>query len=109
MLVKKAHEPGPEHVCWIQLNPRVFTCIDPDDYEKFSKYHWRLVRSGHCFYAARRIVKNGKTYTIKLHREIMHTLPGYECHHISHNPLDNRKSQLENLTPAEHRLKHYKL
>jgi len=57
----------------------------------------------------RRVIRNGKAYHIRLHREIMHTPAGYECHHKNHNPLDCRKANLENLTPSEHRVKHGKL
>lgn len=109
MLIKKTTEPEPTDYAVIWLNHRVRVILDLDDYERLHNYHWRLVRSQRCFYAMRRVIRNGKTYHIRMHREIMHTLPGFECHHIHHNPLDNRKSELENLTPSEHRTAHGKL
>lgn len=109
MLYKRQTEPPPKGATRIQLNKRVFVLVDPDDYARLSQYHWRLIRGASCFYAARRYIRKGKTTTIRMHREIMHTPAGYECHHKNRRPLDCRKSNLENLTPAEHRFKHQKV
>jgi hypothetical protein len=96
--------PGTENIDWklIWLNPRIAAIVDVDDYEWLKKYHWRLKRSCSCFYAARKVVEKGKTYWIKMHREIVTTPPNMECHHINHHTLDNRKKNLKNLTPDEH-------
>jgi len=37
-----------------------------------------------------------------MHREIMNTPEGMECHHKEGNTFDNRKEMLENLTKQEH-------
>lgn len=41
-----------------------------------------------------------------LHRLLTDAEPGYEVHHINGNPLDNRRENLEVLTPEAHRARH---
>jgi hypothetical protein len=108
MLIKRTPSLPESGSFKIWLNPRIYTLVDAETYEWAHKFHWRLIRSGSLFYAARRFIKHGKTITIRLHREIMNTPPFMECHHKHSNPLDNRKSELENLFPPEHRLLHGK-
>lgn len=109
MLTKKQTPQQLEHPAMdIPLNKRVFAIIDEDVYLLLSRHHWRLVRSQNCFYAARRVRRHGKEYWYKMHREIMNAPPGYEVHHKNLNTLDNRRSNLELLSPAEHRAAHNK-
>jgi len=93
----------------IPLAPRGYAIVDADDYEWLSRYYWRLVKSGNCFYAVRRYVRSGKAFTIRMHREIMHTPADLQCHHKNLNSLDDRKENLENLTDAQHRAAHGKV
>ena len=41
-----------------------------------------------------------------LHRLITDAPAGLHVHHVNHNPLDNRRANLELLTPDEHRARH---
>ena len=41
-----------------------------------------------------------------MHREIMNCPPGYEVHHLNHNTLDNRKSNLKIVTRDQHCIIH---
>lgn len=66
-------------------------------------WRWRLRKSGHCFYATRRVRLDGKETIIKAHRAIMQAAPGMEVHHINHNTLDNRRENLLVCTPAQHK------
>ena len=109
MLIQKTNEPTPNNPYKIPIGSRSFAIVDSEDLESLSRNHWRLVKSNRCFYAARRFRKNGRVFEIKMHRDIMHTPPGYDCHHKNHNTLDNRKSNLENLTPDQHRAAHFKV
>jgi hypothetical protein len=102
MLIKRVPYCQPESPTRIWLNARVFVLCDLEDYLELSQYRWRLRRSGSCFYAVRRIIQNGRTIEIKMHRQIMNTISGYECHHINHNTLDNRRVNLQNLLPSVH-------
>jgi len=90
----------------IPCGHRVFVLVDKPDFEKFSQFNWRLRRSGHCFYPTRRIIRNKKAYELKLHREIMNTPQGYDCHHVNHNTLDCRRANLQNLEKINHRSIH---
>jgi hypothetical protein len=38
-----------------------------------------------------------------MHRQIVQATPDQVVHHINHNTLDNRRSNLQLLTPSEHR------
>jgi len=77
--------------------------IDPEDYEKIKRYHWRLVRSNSCSYAVRKFTRQGKTFYVRMHRQIMNCPKGKEVHHINHDTLDNRKCNLAIVTPWEHK------
>ncbi len=87
----------------IQLEDLGFTIIDTEDFKNLAKYRWILLKSRFCHYVCRKTRRKGKSTTIRLHREIAGTPAGMECHHINHNPLDNRRCNLQNLTPQEHR------
>ena len=83
----------------IPLQKMGVVLIDAVDYPLVSKYKWYIHRG----YARTTIKQNGKTETVLMHRMIM----GLQCgdglhvHHIYHNKLDNRKSQLEVCTPLQ--------
>lgn len=96
--------PGVEGIDWklIWLNPRIACIVDVDDYDYLNQFHWRLKRSGSCFYACRKLNFNGRIIWLKMHREIMNTPEGYDCHHKNRHTLYNCKINLENLTPEDH-------
>lgn len=102
MLIKRTPQPQPEGHALIWLSHNVYAIIDAKDYEKISRYRWRLKRYGNCFYAVRRIHIEGKTYEVKMHRVIAKTPKGYDCHHRNKNTLDNRSANLQNLLPVDH-------
>jgi hypothetical protein len=106
MLIKRNHELLPDNLAKVPVGKNHFAVIDACNSPWLSKYHWRYTRSSHCYYATRREIRNGKTITIRMHNEIMHTPKGMECHHRNLNPLDNRESNLENLTPPDHHQRH---
>lgn len=95
-------------VAFIRLGTGAVTAVDADDYKALSRYRWKLKKSKSCSYVARVFRRKGKNYVIKLHRQVMSTPPGQETHHINHDPLDNRKRNLVNLSPAAHRNAHHK-
>lgn len=90
----------------IPLSHGFYALVDPKDYIWLSRWRWKAKRSNYGWYAVRVWRFRGREYLIRMHREITGCPQGLETHHINHRTLDNRRSNLENLTPAEHRLKH---
>lgn len=90
----------------IPLGKDKYAIVDVADFEALSKHRWKLVRSGACSYVCRKTHVDGKNKTIRMHRLIANTPEDMECHHINLNTLDNRRANLENLTPEEHRKIH---
>ncbi len=91
----------------IALTAGKFAIVDPEDFPDLSKYYWIATRSRKHAYAARRVMHNGKASYIHMHRQIMQTPEDQVCHHINKNPLDNRKANLLNLTPDQHKELHH--
>lgn len=85
-----------------------FCVVSHCDLLWLSKYKWRLFTGKYKQYAYRRFFADGKTHTIKMHREIMNCPPDMETHHKNKNGLNNYRENLENLTPLDHRLIHGK-
>jgi hypothetical protein len=108
MLFKRNPPPQPENYRLLPVDQDSYALIDPETCIWAIRYHWRLVKSSHVAYVARRYVREGKTCTIRLHVEIMHPPPGYEVHHKDRNPLNCLRSNLENVTPSYHRQLHGK-
>ena len=83
------------------------TLVDDEDYEKLNQWKWYplIDSSTGNYYVARKIVlNNGKYSTQRMHREIMKTPNGLQCDHINHNTLDNRKSNLRNVTNSQNQM-----
>ena len=78
--------------------------VDDDIAETISKQSWFIKKGGygHGSYVARSIREGNKIKTIRLHRWIMNAPKGFEVHHKNGNSLDNRRENLEVLTPEEH-------
>ncbi|MCJ7602243.1 MAG: HNH endonuclease [Desulfobulbaceae bacterium] len=86
----------------IPLGKGKFALVDPEDYATISKYHWSARKSKSGYYAVRKATYCGTRVTIFMHRQIMAAAAGQQVHHINQNRLDNRKINLQLLTPAEH-------
>lgn len=102
MLVKKSPPPQPDNYRVIFLNSYIYTKIDAEDFTAVNRFHWRPKHSGKNVYAVRRFVRYGKYHEIRLHRFLMNSVPGEEPHHINHDTLDNRKSNLVNVPHDAH-------
>jgi len=82
----------------IKLAKGIYTLVDPEDYERLSKYHWQLRESkvNHLYGVA---IEAGKI--VCMHREIMNAPAGMVVHHKDGNGLNNTKSNLEIVTLTE--------
>lgn len=90
----------------IPLGKNRYAIIDDDDWDYLSAFHWSLRRSHSNWYAVRKTHIGRQTQTIFMHREIMQPRPNEDTHHINHDTLDNRRSNLVNLHPSAHHRLH---
>jgi len=73
----------------IPLSQGEVAVVDASDFEMLSHWTWNLTDDG---YAS---AYNGMSRSyVRMHRLLMIPGPGLDVHHINHNPLDNRRSNL---------------
>lgn len=106
MLVLRTPPAEPVDCSRIDLGHGFYALVDPADYIWLSRWRWRAKRSKYGWYAIRIWRFRGKEHIVRMHREITGCPQGQVVHHLNGNSLDNRRFNLENLTPLEHRLKH---
>lgn len=109
MLVKKTPEPAPLGIRLIPLVGDGEAIVDAERYDELSKYCWRAIKSAGNYYAVRRITIKGKTFNVRMHRQVAKTPWGLVCHHKNRNTLDNRLANLNNIPDHLHRLIHFKV
>lgn len=94
------------NILYIELTFSKRAKVSASDFAALSKFSWRAAKSAHCWYAVRRIKLGEKTRTIKMHRQIACTPFDQICHHKNGQSLDNRRENLENMYPLEHKMHH---
>lgn len=89
----------------IILSNGYVTVVDASYLRLLKLYRWHGKKCNGGVYAARSTTKkaNGqrKTYTILMHRFIMNAPKGLQVDHINGDTLDNRRHNLELVTPEE--------
>jgi len=100
--VKNQFDNGDSQFPLIPLGKGVYTIVDPDVWVWAREFSWSAVKSATCVYAIRKVVRGGRGFYFRLHREIMCCPEGKEVHHINGNTLDNRRSNLQLVTRKEH-------
>lgn len=79
----------------ILLSQGKVTIVDANEYERLNKFKWYAHLDKQHWYVERNsLIKNGKRFTIRMHREIMDSRKGEIIDHINGNTLDNRKENL---------------
>lgn len=86
----------------IELTKGYVCLVDEEEYEGLSRHKWLAFKWSYRYYAARKIVHNGKTFWLLMHREITHCPQGLIVHHKNYNTMDNRKKNLEIMTKEHH-------
>jgi len=103
MLVIMDNLSPPVEAARLPVRGGLHTLIDEDLQPYLSRFRWFLLKSAHNKYVATRRIRNGKAHTVRLHRLITRAPASMKVHHINHNPLDNRRSNLLLVTEREHR------
>jgi len=87
----------------IKLKKGKFAMVDPEDYERLSRYKWHLSSENSTYYAQRSFYrkKTKSTGTTGMHREVLRVPAGFCVDHINRNTLDNRKANLRCATASE--------
>lgn len=106
-LLKKFDDNAPIFHPWkIDLGKGLFTVVDKTDYLTLTKFRWFAQKSSHCVYAVRKKIIEGKEIKVRMHRQLMNAPAGLDVHHKNKDCLDNRRANLECLTPKLHKFKH---
>lgn len=79
---------------------RAITRVSAEDYDQLATNRWRLTPHG---YASRNMHRDGKWWSIPMHRAIMGLKTGdpREVDHINRDRLDNRRSNLRIVTKRQ--------
>lgn len=81
----------------INLTQGEVAIVDDDDYDRLSKYKWRLQKNHNCKYAM-----SGKyPQTLYMHHLILCAVPGKIIDHVDNNGLNNQKLNLRYCTHAQ--------
>jgi len=87
----------------IPLTKGKYAIVDPQDYQRLSKYNWHATVAPNTCYAARSQTckHTGRTTKIPMHRSIIPIPDNMLCDHINHVGLDNRSANLRPATSAQ--------
>jgi len=95
-----------EPTALIELGEGRFAIIDREDFELISQFRW-FAEQGKRLWYAKTSIKCGNIWKKKsMHRMIMDTRSGEQCHHRNRDSLDNRKANLLNMSNRAHKALH---
>ena len=81
----------PKEPLKIKLTWGKWAIVDAEDYERVSIYNWCAVQNGRNWYA-NSLQRDGAI--LSMHRKVANAPKGLMVHHINHDGLDNRRSNL---------------
>lgn len=90
----------------IPLTQGKVAIVDDEDYEALTKWKWcyhKNPRNNSGYAVGNSRNQDGKRITIRMHRVILDTPPGYETDHVNGNGLDNRKDNLRVATHSQNK------
>jgi len=103
--LKDPPEPGADYA-FIKLTHGRRAIVDAELYPSLSTYHWQARKSYCRWYAMRKVVRDGREFWVRMHRQIMNTPRDQITHHVNRNTMDNRRENLENMTQRDHHFLH---
>lgn len=79
----------------IPLNHGFYALVDDADFAELSKYSWHY-KQGYAVRTENYYKEDGNRScrTIRMHRELLNTPPGYDTDHANCDKLDNRRANL---------------
>lgn len=89
------------NIARIPLTQGQVAIIDPADAPIVDAWNWFAVNRGGAWYVQRGVRRQGKQFSIFLHRQITDAPKGVFVDHINGDPLDNRRANLRFVTQAE--------
>lgn len=96
-------QPANDNAGLLRLRNGEFAIVDRELLPELQRYKWFLKKSKAVYYVVRKERTPWGTRLIKLHRQIMNCPADKQVHHVNHNPKDNRRVNLKNVDPADHR------
>jgi len=87
----------------IPLTQGKFAIVDPEDYDRLSKYKWHTNKGGRTFYAMRWVPsKKPKRYiALYMHRQVLNFPDAEYIDHRNNEGFDNRKANIRPATRAQ--------
>lgn len=106
MLVRAKSNFPDTPIARVMLDENREALVDPDQLDRLIMFNWFAKKSFYRYYAVRTTHIDGRKVFIRMHRVIAET-PRYQvCHHINGNALDNRRANLLNMNPYDHKILH---
>ena len=90
----------------ILLDNGMRSIIDAEDVPRIRNYKWRAVKASRLWYCKTTVGPPGKRINLSLHRMIAKTPKGQVPHHDNRDSMNNRKTNLKNMTQAAHSALH---
>lgn len=91
---------------FIVLDEENVCMVDAIRYDELMKYDWYPMKGHRSIYARSDLKTEKGIKRVYMHRLIANTPDGQITHHCNRNTLDNRESNLLNMTQKEHELLH---
>lgn len=85
----------------IKLTQGKYALVDDVDFDNLNSHKWYFNSTG---YACRDKREGGKRKCYLMHREIMGANKGMDVDHINHNTIDNRRSNLRNVSRSQNNM-----
>ncbi len=78
----------------IPLTKGYVALIDEEDYARLAEVRWHADEFDHTTYASRKVLRDGKTIKVYLHRAVMDAPAGTEVDHANGDGLDCQRENL---------------